>query len=77
MTLDEGATHEINSRWPEHAQRNAALVRDIYGPTYYGDLIAGIQLVRDHYAQLKAAGETEWSIPAELETQLDQLATVQ
>lgn len=74
MTLDEGATHEINSRWPEHAQRNAALVRDIYGPTYYGDLIAGIQLVREHYAQLKAAGEVEWSITPELTALLNDLA---
>lgn len=74
MNLDEGASHEINSRWPEYKQRNTALNRNWYGPEYYGNLVAGIQLVRDHHAKLKAEGATTWTIPDDLTNTLDDLA---
>jgi hypothetical protein len=34
MTLKEGAENEINSRWPEHKQRNTALYPEWYGKNY-------------------------------------------
>lgn len=74
MTLDEGATHEINSRWPEHKQRNCGLNPHWYGAQYFSDMLAGIQLVRDHHAALDAVGETQWSIPTSLSAVLDELA---
>lgn len=74
MTIDEGATHEINSRWPVHKQRNCGLVRDWYGMAFYKGMCAGIELVREHHHQLKTAGETTWSIPQSLTDLLDDLA---
>lgn len=73
MNLDEGATHEINSRWPEYKQRNAALMPDVYGRGFTENLTIGIQLVRDHHAELESRGETIWSIPEELTKMLDDL----
>lgn len=74
MNLDDGATHEINSRWPEYKQRNCSLMPDIYGRQYTDDMTAGIQLVRDHHARLQDSGATEWSMPQDLSDLLDQLA---
>ena len=76
MTLDEGATHEINSRWPEHRQRNVALIRNWYGEQYYSNMVAGIQIVRDRYDDLKSAGATTWSSTDLLTTTLDDLAGI-
>lgn len=77
MTLDDGATFEINSRWPEYKQRNCALNSAMYANDYCGNLMAGIQLVRDHHEQLQSAGATTWIINDELKTLLDELAGVQ
>jgi len=74
MTLNEGATHEINSRWPEHKQRNAALMPNLYGRQWTDDMTIGIQLVRDHHAALETAGDTVWSMPDSLSNLLDDLA---
>lgn len=74
MTLDEGATYEINSRWPKYKQRNAMLIPGIYGPQFLSDMVAGIQLVRDYHAKLQADGASTWSIPQSLTQMLDQLA---
>jgi hypothetical protein len=74
MTLDEGATYEITSRWPEYKQRNAALVPGLYGPQYQSNMVAGIQLVRDQHDRLKTQGSTTWSIPQSLTDMLDELA---
>jgi len=74
MTLNEGATYEINSRWPEYKQRNAALMPSLYGRQWTDNMTIGIQLVRDHHAALEGAGETVWSIPRELTDMLDDLA---
>lgn len=74
MTIDEGATAEILTRWPEHKQRNCALNPHSYGLQYFSNMLAGIQLVRDHHAQLEAAGATAWTVPAELAALLDELA---
>ena len=62
MTLHEGATNEINSRWPEHKQRNVGIVWEFYGEQYAKNMMCGIQLVRDHYHELKLSGVTEWSV---------------
>lgn len=77
MTLDDGATWEINSRWPAYKQRNVAIMPDIYGRQYTDNMTIGIQLVRDHHEQLQAMGETEWFISESLKTLLDELAGVQ
>jgi hypothetical protein len=74
MTLDEGATNEINSRWPEYKQRNCSLMPDIYGRQYTDNMTAGIQLVRNHHESLKRRGDTEWSIPEDLSNLLNQLS---
>lgn len=74
MNLNDGATHEINSRWPEYKQRNVAIMPDIYGRQYTDNMTIGIQLVRDHHEQLERAGETTWFINDELKTMLDNLA---
>lgn len=74
MTINEGATYEINSRWPEYKQRNAALMPGLYGRQWTDNMTMGIQLVRDHHAALEDAGETVWSIPRELTDMLDDLA---
>lgn len=74
MTLDDGATFEILSRWPEFRQRNVALDREVYGIEYADHMLAGIHLIRSHHAQLKAAGATEWTMPTDLENLLDELA---
>lgn len=74
MTLKEGATEEINSRWPEHRQRNVALMNDWYGKQYYSNMVAGIQVVRDRYDELKSAGATTWSSTDLLTNTLDDLA---
>jgi hypothetical protein len=76
MTLDEGATNEINTRWPEYKQRNCALMGDLYGRQYTDNMTIGIQLVRDHYARLTNEGSTVWSIPTELGLLLDELAGI-
>jgi len=76
MTLKEGATYEISSRWPEHRQRNVALMNDWYGQQYYSDMLAGIQIVRDRYHQLKTNGATSWSTTQALRDLLDELAGI-
>jgi len=75
MTLKEGASHEINSRWPEHRQRNVALIPNIYGSQYASNMYAGIQVVRDNYHALKAEGATEWRIDQALSDLLDSLTS--
>lgn len=74
MTLNEGATHEINSRWPEHKQRNCGLMPDLYGRQYLDNMTVGIQLIRDHHDSLKNRGDTEWSIPESLLNTLNELS---
>lgn len=73
MNLDDGATYEIESRWPPHKQRNCALNPAMYATNYCGNLQSGIQLVRDHHAHLQSIGETTWSMPPELTQLLDAL----
>ena len=75
MTLKEGASHEINSRWPEHRQRNVALIPNIYGSQYASNMYAGIQVVRGNYHALKAEGATEWRIDQALSDLLDSLTS--
>ena len=75
MTLNEGATHEINSRWPEYKQRNVALMPDLYGAQYRDNMTIGIQLVRDQHAALKQEGATTWTISQELTDMLDSLTS--
>lgn len=75
MTLREGASHEINSRWPEYKQRNVALIPSIYGSQYASNMYAGIQVVRDHYHALKAEGATEWRIDSDMSDLLDSLTS--
>ena len=75
MTLKEGASNEINSRWPEYKQRNVALMSGIYGSQYASNMYAGIQVVRDHYHALKAEGATEWRIDQALSDLLDSLTS--
>lgn len=74
MTLDEGATYEITSRWPEHKQRNVGMIWTYYGERYAKDMVAGILLVRDHHAKLQADGASTWSIPQSLTNTLDDLS---
>lgn len=76
MTLDEGATYEITSRWPEHKQRNVGMVFNFYGETYAKDMVSGITLVRDHHQRLEDAGNTTWSIPQSMADMLDELAGI-
>ena len=76
MTLKEGATQEINSRWPEHKQRNCALVRDFYGDQYYKNMSSGIRLVVDLYQDLKESGASTWSISSSDSSILDDLAGI-
>lgn len=76
MTLDEGATYEINSRWPEYKQRNVGMVFNFYGELYAKDMISGITLVRDHHKTLQESGDTTWSIPQSLSDTLDDLAGI-
>jgi len=76
MNLDEGASHEINSRWPEYKQRNTALIPGMYGESYYSNMVAGIQLIRDRHKQLEDSGDTIWSIPQSLTDTLDDLAGI-
>jgi len=75
MTLDEGATHEITSRWPEYKQRNAVIIKGIYGDEYLSNMAAGIQVVRDWHNELQEQGETVWRINDELVNLLNDLAT--
>lgn len=75
MTLKEGASNEINSRWPEHKQRNVGISYEWYGATYADNMTIGIQLVRDHYHALKAEGATEWRIDQALSDLLDSLTS--
>lgn len=74
MNIDDGASYEINSRWPEYKQRNCGLNPHWYGAQYFSDMLAGIQLVRDQHEKLKSEGKTEWEIDAQLSSMLDQLA---
>lgn len=76
MTLDEGATHEINSRWPEYKQRNVGMIWTYYGEEFAKNMVAGILLVRDHHRNLQDAGDTTWSIPQSLTDTLDDLAGI-
>ena len=76
MTLDEGATHEINSRWPEYKQRNVGMVFNFYGELYAKNMVSGITLVRDHHKTLQESGDTIWSIPQSLSDTLDDLAGI-
>lgn len=73
MTLHEGASHEINSRWPPFKQRNVGISYTYYGETFADNMMCGIQLVRDHHEQLESQGETVWSIPDDLKNTLDDL----
>ena len=73
MNLNDGASNEINSRWPEYKQRNCGLNPDWYGQQYFRNMMCGIQLVRDHHEQLQSQGETVWSIPDDLKNTLDDL----
>lgn len=73
MTLKEGATHEINSRWPEHKQRNVGISYEWYGEEYANNMTIGIQIVRDRYHRLIEDGATEWSIDQETTAFLDSL----
>lgn len=76
MTLKEGANNEINSRWPEHKQRNTALYSEWYGKRYKSDMMAGIQIVRDRYHSLKANGANAWSTTQDMRDLLDSLAGI-
>ncbi len=76
MTLKEGATQEVNSRWPEHRQRNVALMNDWYGKQYYSNMLAGIQIVRDRYHSLKDNGANAWSTTQNMRDLLDDLAGI-
>lgn len=75
MTLREGATNEIVSRWPEYKQRNVGIAYEFYGLEYADNMAVGIQLVRDHYHALKAEGATEWRIDSALSDLLDSLTS--
>lgn len=75
MTLNEGATHEINSRWPEYKQRNVALMPDLYGRQYRDNMTIGIQVIRDWHNELEEQGETVWRINDQLANLLNDLAT--
>jgi len=76
MTLDEGATHEIISRWPAYKQRNCALDVNSYEGSYCSDMRSGIKLIRDHHSNLEELGDTTWSIPQEMSDFLDTLAGI-
>ena len=76
MTLSEGATNEIVTRWPEYKQRNVGIVYEFYGRDYADNMVCGIQLVRDHHQALEDAGDTTWSIPQYLTDTLDDLAGI-
>lgn len=73
MTLKEGATFEINSRWPEYKQRNVALYPDIYGVFYKKNMATGIKVVIDMYHDMKENNEAEWFISEETTELLDSL----
>jgi len=75
MTIDEGATFEIESRWPAYKQRNVGIAFNFYGANFAKNMMTAIQLVRDHHEQLKSQGETVWSIPDDLKNTLDDLLT--
>ena len=74
MNIDDGASHEILTRWPDFRQRNVALDRDVYGRTYADHMMAGIHLIRKHHQQLQDAGITTWTISDDLTRLLDELA---
>lgn len=74
MNLQDGATNEIITRWPEYKQRNVGISYEWYGVEYADNMTIGIQLVRDHHAALEKAGETVWSIPDSMTNMLDDLA---
>ena len=76
MTLDEGATYEINSRWPEYKQRNVGMVFDFYGIDFAKNMVSGITLVRDHHEHLKNSGVTVWDMPTYMSDTLDGLAGI-
>ena len=73
MTLKEGASNEIISRWPEYRQRNVALMSGWYGEEYRKNMLAGIEVVKDHYNTLKTQGATTWTIAASTSNLLDEL----
>ena len=51
-------------------------MNDWYGQQYYSDMLAGIQIVRDRYHQLKTNGATSWSTTQALRDLLDKLAGI-
>jgi hypothetical protein len=76
MSLDEGASYEINSRWPEYKQRNVGICFDFYGKGFAENMMCGIQVVRDHHKYLQDSGEKTWSINQFLSDTLDELAQI-
>jgi hypothetical protein len=76
MTIDEGATHEINSRWPEFKQRNVGMAFNFYGENFAKNMLSGITLVRDHHEYLKNSGATVWDMPKYMSDTLDDLAGI-
>lgn len=76
MNLNEGASHEINSRWPEHKQRNSALIPNFYSAQYTANMSCGIKLVVDIYHELNNNGATVWSIDKSDSDTLDNLAGI-
>jgi len=73
MTLKEGATYEIESRWPAYKQRNIAISQSIYGESYRKGMVTGIKVVIDMYHDMKENNETEWFISEETTELLDSL----
>ena len=55
----------IETYAPAYRQRNAALLGE--HADYVGIVL---QLLRDHYHVLEAAGETVWSVPAQIDATL-------
>ena len=76
VNLEDGSTQAILSRFPEHRQRNVALMPGEYSVAYIQAMASCIKLVGDHYALLKAQGETDWNEPPAMTAVLDELAAV-
>ena len=55
----------IETYAPPFRQRNAALLGE---HAYYVGIV--LQLLRDHYHELEAAGATVWSVPAQIDQTL-------
>jgi len=55
----------IETYAPDYRQRNAALLGE------HADYVRTVlQLLRDHYHELEAAGATVWSVPAQIDQTL-------